>query len=239
VAPGYAVYCSAPECVSVSSGPWLAVGGTSAATPLLAGGFALVDQQLRSHRRQPLGLANSLLYTIGSSASTRSRAFSDVVAGGNDVGAYISPFEPLGCCAAHSGFDDASGWGSVDLGRFAQLALQLQPPYLRLSIPPHQRPVSRRALLAKVGCEAACRFAAFADVRIGGSAPFLVRSRIYSLRRARAKVVMIRFSAAQLRSLRGGLGRHTRIVASIVGVLLDRYRLVVAKTPAKKLVVKA
>ena len=50
--PGYAVYCTATECAQGGGpGPWIAVGGTSAATPLLAGGFALVDQVLRLHRQ--------------------------------------------------------------------------------------------------------------------------------------------------------------------------------------------
>ena len=41
IVPGYTVFCSAtPDCVnSESTDPWQTVGGTSAATPLLAGGL--------------------------------------------------------------------------------------------------------------------------------------------------------------------------------------------------------
>ena len=64
IIPGYAVFCSAQgECINAgNSNPWQSVGGTSASTPLLAGGFALVDQELRMHDRQDLGLVNPLLY---------------------------------------------------------------------------------------------------------------------------------------------------------------------------------
>ncbi len=67
IAPGYAIYCSAsePNCISdVNSDPWEALGGTSAATPLLAGGLAIIDQQLKAAGKQPLGLVNPLLYSI-------------------------------------------------------------------------------------------------------------------------------------------------------------------------------
>ena len=71
IIPGYAVFCSAQgECVnSGNSNPWQSVGGTSASTPLLAGGFALVDEELRMHNRQDLGLANPLLYQLGRSST--------------------------------------------------------------------------------------------------------------------------------------------------------------------------
>ena len=63
IAPGYAIYCSAsePNCISdVNSDPWEALGGTSAATPLLAGGLAIIDQKLKAAGKQPLGLVNPL-----------------------------------------------------------------------------------------------------------------------------------------------------------------------------------
>ncbi len=65
--PGYAIYCSAnePNCVSdLNSDPLEALGGTSAATPLLAGGLAIIDEKLKAAHKQPLGLVNLLLYAI-------------------------------------------------------------------------------------------------------------------------------------------------------------------------------
>ena len=73
IAPGYTVFCSAtPDCVnSESTNPWQTVGGTSAATPLLAGGLALVDEALRLNGRHGVGFANPLLYEIGRNRALR------------------------------------------------------------------------------------------------------------------------------------------------------------------------
>ena len=91
IIPGYAVFCSAQgECInSGNSNPWQSVGGTSASTPLLAGGFALVDEELRMHNRQDLGLANPLLYQLGRSSTLTGQVFDDILSYGNDVGPFI------------------------------------------------------------------------------------------------------------------------------------------------------
>ena len=88
------------DCIpSRSSPPWVGIGGTSAATPLLAGGAALVDQELRAARRRALGLANPLLYAIERSPAAASMFF-DVTSIGNDVGPFIpGNGRPLGCCS--------------------------------------------------------------------------------------------------------------------------------------------
>ncbi len=119
VAPGYAVFCTASDCVNGAPSPWQSVGGTSAATPLLAGGVALVDQLMRQHERADIGQLNPLLYRIGRS-SLVSRAFHDVTQYGNDVGPYIpGNGQPLGCCTAAPASTQASGWGSVNLSALA------------------------------------------------------------------------------------------------------------------------
>jgi kumamolisin len=126
VIPGYAVYCSASgDCLNMSSSsPWQGVGGTSAATPLLAGGTALVDQVLRRHHRHDIGFINPLLYAVGRSATLARQVFFDVTVGNNDVGPFIpGNGQPLGCCAAGPGYDLASGWGSVNFATFAGMAL--------------------------------------------------------------------------------------------------------------------
>ena len=83
--------CSATgDCVTnATPDPWQTVGGTSAATPLLAGGLALADQQLRSDGRPDLGFVNPLLYQIGHNSQLGGGVFSDVLQFGNDVGPYI------------------------------------------------------------------------------------------------------------------------------------------------------
>ncbi len=75
--PGYAIYCTAKgDCQDAPpAGPWGEFGGTSAGTPLLAGGLALVDEALRKNGRQDIGLANPLLYKV---ARTR-RCYGDGV----------------------------------------------------------------------------------------------------------------------------------------------------------------
>jgi subtilase family serine protease len=123
LAPGYAIFCtvSGPDC---GTRGWAGAGGTSAAAPLLAAGVALVDQDLRRHHRHGLGDLNPLLYSVGGS-SARASLFRDILAINNDLGPYLpgGHGRSLGCCAAATGFDGASGWGSVDVSWLARLVL--------------------------------------------------------------------------------------------------------------------
>ncbi len=241
VAPGYAVYCSAQgDCINSSnSNPWQTVGGTSAGTPLLAGGFALVDQALRASRRQDLGLANPLLYKLGRDPSLASGVFSDVTAYGNDIGPFIGDGQPLGCCTATPGYDTASGWGSVNLAAFAQAAQSLQPPLIGLSLPSHQRPVRQRKILARVSCAGACRIGAIAEVQIGHKRAFEVDSRIYTLAGAASKTIAIHFSSRQLARLRAALQGHQRVVATVSAVLITGRKTVQSLTAGKKLTIRS
>ena len=122
VAPGYEIYCTAArDCVTSRRGnPWTQVGGTSAAAPLLAGGLALIDQDLRLHRQQNIGLANPLLYKTDHLPQGPT-ALSDIVANNNDLGQSITG-KPFGCCTAGPGYDYASGLGSVNVGGLAAIA---------------------------------------------------------------------------------------------------------------------
>ena len=128
IAPGYAIYCSANDlnCISdVNNSPWESLGGTSAATPLLAGGFAIIDQQLAAAHKQPLGLVNPLLYSLYRSHAAG--VFSDVTQFGNDVGFDFGNHKALGCCTARVGYDEASGIGSVNLTSLSAAAVSRQP----------------------------------------------------------------------------------------------------------------
>jgi kumamolisin len=226
VAPGYAIFCSSkPECINhENSNPWMPVGGTSAATPLFAAGLALVDQDLRVHGRQGLGLVNPLLYSLGTS-SLASAVFDDVTLGDNDLGPFLasSGGEPLGCCTAAVGYDQASGWGSVDLSHFAQIATEVVPKLagIRLSLARRQRPVSRRQLLATVSCTRSCLTGSLAQVAIGRARPFVLESNIYRLPSAGRKTVALTFSGGQRSRLRAGLKAHRRIVATVYGLIVD------------------
>jgi subtilase family serine protease len=226
VAPGYAIYCSAKaDCISDgNTNPWVPVGGTSAATPLLAGGMALVDQDLRMHGRQDLGLANSLFYSLGAS-SRAGTVFYDVTQGDDDLGPYLagSNGEPLGCCTAAVGYDQASGWGSVNVSTFAELATQLQPRIVNiaLSLPGHQSPVRQRQLLATMACSGRCLMKSTAQVTVGRARPFAIHSNVYLLRSKGSKTIALRFSGGQTGTLRAALAAHQRIVATVQGVILD------------------
>jgi kumamolisin len=123
LAPGYAIFCTVKgqDC---GKGGWTGAGGTSAAAPLLAAGIALIDQDLRRHRRRDLGDLNPLLYLLGGS-SARGAVYSDILAINNDLGPYLpgGHGQPLGCCAAAAGFDGASGWGTVNVSSLARLVV--------------------------------------------------------------------------------------------------------------------
>jgi kumamolisin len=132
--PGYAYYCTAQVCregEAKSPEPipykgWTSVGGTSAAAPLTAAGVALVNQYLEGRGQPALGFLNPLLYQLGAEAKERAGVFFDVRKGNNDLGRLLLPEvgggKPLGCCSARSGYDWATGWGSLKFVGFARAA---------------------------------------------------------------------------------------------------------------------
>jgi hypothetical protein len=148
--------------------------------------------------------------------------FDDVTLGSNDVFPFVGG-SPLGCCAAVPGFDDASGWGSVNVANFAQQALAFQPQIIRvsLSLPGHQRPLSARAISSTVSCSGPCVLAAFALVKIGGAKPFEVDSKLATLTAAGSKTVQLKFSRKELGKLRSGRKHHERITAAVSGVVFN------------------
>ena len=103
--PGYAIICS-PEVQGCGPSPGQSisfVGGTSAATPLVAGMIALWDQQAKQSGLPNPGFVPPLLYSIAQHAPG---SFLDITTGGNAV------FGGVSCCTAAPGFDLASGLGS-------------------------------------------------------------------------------------------------------------------------------
>jgi subtilase family serine protease len=112
--PGYAIICSAgvQDCGAAQQpGPTLAfVGGTSAATPLVAGTIALWIQKAREQGLPRVGFVPPLLY---STATKSPAAFVDITLGSNAI--YKVP-----CCRARDGFDLASGLGSPRADRIAE-----------------------------------------------------------------------------------------------------------------------
>jgi kumamolisin len=101
--PGYAIVCSSGVQGCPGGGQTITnVGGTSAATPLVAGMIALWTQQARATGRARPGFVPPLLYSL---ARQQPQAFVDVTQGGNALFGGS-------CCPARAGYDLATGWGS-------------------------------------------------------------------------------------------------------------------------------
>jgi subtilase family serine protease len=236
IAPGYEIYCSARDCVSRQHPqPWLQVGGTSAAAPLLAGGLAIVDQDLRAHARQDIGLANPLLYTIARLPGAAS-VISDVTTGDNDLGRSIDG-RPFGCCTAGPGYDAASGLGSVNVGALAGAAQSIVPALvsITLSLPRQRDPLVTRRLIARVTCSGRCLYGAYARIRIGRRRTIERQSRAYLRTRAGGRTISIALSGPTVALLRRALAHRERIVASLYGVILDPAGNVEAQSRARAL----
>lgn len=104
---GYSIY---------HNGQWAIYGGTSCAAPLWAAFTARVNQQRLAAQLPVLGFANPTLYAIGAGASQTTN-FHDVTSGDN---LYYQ---------AHTGYDNATGWGSFNgVNLFAALTNSSPPP---------------------------------------------------------------------------------------------------------------
>jgi len=87
---------------------WHLVGGTSEASPIFSGIVALADQV--AHHR--LGLLNPGLYVMGAlSQHVGGTGIVDVTSGNNSFGG-VTGFD------AGTGYDLASGWGTIDAAKF-------------------------------------------------------------------------------------------------------------------------
>ena len=224
--PGYAIYCTAKgDCQDAPpTGPWGEFGGTSAGTPLLAGGLALIDEALRKNGRQDIGLANPLLYKIAATTSGP-QVFKDVISGDNDLVALLTNgVRKVGCCSAGPGFDAATGLGGVVLSNlsFAASGIVRKLVNVALSLPPQRHPVRDEHLLARVSCSGRCLMGAYARIRIGKAPKAVTQySNIYLLKRAASKTIRIGLDKPTLGKLRSALDRKQRIVATVYGAVVD------------------
>jgi kumamolisin len=222
VSPGYAVYCTASE--DCHARGWETFGGTSAATPLMAGGFALVDELLRRHDEQPLGLANPLLYRLGRNSTTAAQVYYDVTSGSNDIGPFIrASQQPLGCCSARPGYDEASGWGGVNLDALAQHALSLQHKLanVTLTLPGGQHPYASEGIQATVGCTGPCDMTAYAQVTVKGGRSFVIYSPLVHLVHRNRRLLKLPFTVVQMQEIRMALAAHRRVAAAVTGAVVD------------------
>lgn len=111
------------------------VGGTSVATPIFAGMLAIINQKTNTSYA---GVANVELYKLASNSATYASAFHDITSGSNgcisgtlypltfnangSVATYgpACPSASAGQYAATTGYDEATGLGSVDLYNLMQ-----------------------------------------------------------------------------------------------------------------------
>jgi hypothetical protein len=99
-----------------------AAGGTSFAAPAFAGLLAIIEQKLGVGG---LGNVNPILYTLAANATTYASAFHDITAGDNKVpcttGSTNCPTgsNPTIGYTAGTGYDQATGLGSVDANKLA------------------------------------------------------------------------------------------------------------------------
>lgn len=89
-------------------------GGTSFAAPVFAGMLAIINQATKSTGQ---GQVNPTLYTLASNPVTYAAAFHDITSGTNEctAGANYCTSAGLSAYAAGTGYDAATGLGSLDL----------------------------------------------------------------------------------------------------------------------------
>jgi subtilase family serine protease len=238
--PGYEIYCTATtDCISSSQpNPWIAFGGTSAATPLLAGGLALIDQDLRMHGQTDLGFVNPLLYSTDRS-TTAAATISDVVSGSNDISAQLFG-RALGCCNARTGYDEASGLGSVNVSGLAAVARARVSKQVTvgLTLPSQSHPIAAGHLLATVSCTGECLMGAYAQIQIGSSSkPLTAYSTAYELVSKRQRTIDIPLGSSIKNAVTTALGRHERVVATVHGALIDLSGEIEHQTAGKQLAI--
>jgi hypothetical protein len=239
--PGYEIYCSATaDCVKSSSdSPWVNFGGTSAGTPLLAGGIALVDQALREHGQEDVGFANPLLYKIDEEPTTAAATISDVVVGSNDLSGSVFG-KALSCCTAAAGYDDASGLGSVNVSGLEAAAAVLVPKRITvgLTLPTQRKPLAAEHFLATVSCSGECLMGAYARIQLGHARKLItVYSAPYQLTQRRQRTIRIGLSGAVRTKIRAALADHEKVTATLYGAIIDASGAVQRQTAGKTITV--
>jgi subtilase family serine protease len=99
---GYSIY-------TASEGGWIAVGGTSLASPLWAGMMSVINADRVAKSEPRVGYFNTNLYALSPQSS-----FHDITVGNNST-TKLKGFN------AGTGYDDVTGWGSVDLAKLLTL----------------------------------------------------------------------------------------------------------------------
>lgn len=190
------------------------VSGTSAATPSLASVMALVTQNSGGAQ----GNANPVLYAMASQSSS-TPVFHDVTGGNNSVPG-VTGFN------AGSGYDQATGLGSVDASAFvsawsgaSQSGFTLSPSASSVSLTPGTSKSVTLSLIAQSGFHSSVALSAsgmpsgvtvkFSTTTLSASAPVTVTLSATTTAASSNSTISINGSG-------GGLGRSTSIAATVV-----------------------
>ncbi len=118
---GQVASCSSGTFRDSSTQDLTLAGGTSFATPIFAGMVAILNQQKGYTTGQ--GLLNPMLYTLASNSTTYASAFHDITSGNNECPSSLGSSYCTGAAtskySAGTGYDQATGLGSVDLNNLA------------------------------------------------------------------------------------------------------------------------
>ncbi len=98
------------------SGTFLLAGGTSFATPVFAGMLAVLNQVTHAKGQ---GNINPTLYGLAANPATYASAFHDITSGTNGCTAGVTYCSAAGAAsyAATTGYDEATGLGSIDFAK--------------------------------------------------------------------------------------------------------------------------
>jgi kumamolisin len=96
----YSVYCAA-------DGGFISVGGTSLSSPLWAGWISIINSDRVAAGKARVGYLNPVLYPLGNAET----GFHDITSGNNGTPGYT----------AGPGYDNTTGFGSIDVTKFMAL----------------------------------------------------------------------------------------------------------------------
>ncbi|WP_158527382.1 S53 family peptidase [Pelagibaculum spongiae] len=108
-------YIASNSYIYFNGGHWLTNGGTSASAPFFAGAISLVNQQLISKNKKPLGALNPLLYQLANSY-LYDDIFYSVTQGTSNIHGDLDP-NIGGACY---GYNQATGLGAVKINRLIE-----------------------------------------------------------------------------------------------------------------------
>ena len=143
-----------------------------------------------------------------------------VTAGSNDL--FATKGEPLACCSAAVGYDDASGIGQLNVAGLTAAAKSLEPRLASVTAAAASpQAASTGKLVAKVTCSAACVSGATATIRIAGGATAKRTALPAPIAAGQPRTVKLKIGGKLGTTISRALRSHHRVTATIVGTIVD------------------